>query len=475
MQPGGGAAGEQGLTHPTQHPRLCWEQLQRRERQRLPHRTRGGRRAGQRAGPHRLLHVRNRPKRLELRQDGLPGGNGLHRPAGGHGLVAVDGLLVSRVRGCCNRDCNRDSRSTPQLHQSVRPREGGGPGAYRRSAVRQPSRQAGGGECCNCGGGDEDLGTDPNPKLSESPRTHPCVTGRNRGECQYAAWRTPWGAWGACSNKCGSGTQSRSRTVTCVREDDQTVPARECTQKGITMPASTESQTCSDQSGCSYRWSPGAWGPYGRCSSTCGSGTQSRSRTVRCERSDGVGVADSFCSGQAKPEETESKACTDTSTCTYEWRTGLYGRWSDCSNDCGSGTQERTRPVTCTRSDGTAVSDSECRERKPESSERRICDSTRGWWVPLPSLPPPRPVFAFSWGEPRRPPVLTIRATQYVQVGDRELAEGPVLEPVRRWRRRADPHRDLQEERRQGGRGPLLPVPKARHSAGRPLPGRVEL
>ena len=158
------------------------------------------------------------------------------------------------------------------------------------------------------------------------------------------------------------------------------------------MPASTESQTCSDQSGCSYRWSPGAWGPYGRCSSTCGSGTQSRSRTVRCERSDGVGVADSFCSGQAKPEETESKACTDTSTCTYEWRTGLYGRWSDCSNTCGSGTQERTRAVTCTRSDGTGVADSYCREKKPESSERRICDSTRGWWVPLPSLPPPRPV-----------------------------------------------------------------------------------
>ena len=55
------------------------------------------------------------------------------------------------------------------------------------------------------------------------------------------------------------------------------------------------------------------------------------------------------------------------------------------------------------------------------------------------------------------------------------MAEGPVLERVRRWTRRADPHRDLQEERRQGGRGPVLPVPEAGHSSARPLPGRVEL
>ena len=132
--------------------------------------------------------------------------------------------------------------------------------------------------------------------------------------------------------------------------------------------------------------------------------------------------------------------------------------------------------MTCTRSDGTGVADSYCREKKPESSERRICDSTRGWWVPLPSLPPPRPVSLPPPGASRGVRRSDIsRPTQYVRVGDRGVAEGPVLERVRRWTRRADPHRDLQEERRQGGRGPLLPVPEAGHSSARPLPGRVEL
>ena len=85
------------------------------------------------------------------------------------------------------------------------------------------------------------------------------------------------------------------------------------------------------------------------------------------------------------------------------------------------------------------------------------------------------PSLCLLLGQAAAPAGLTVRATQYVRVGDRGVAEGPVLERVRRWTRRADPHRDLQEERRQGGRGPVLPVPEAGHSSARPLPGRVEL
>lgn len=160
-------------------------------------------------------------------------------------------------------------------------------------------------------------------------------------------WQT--GAWSACSTSCGTGTQTRA--LACVREDGVTVPNAYCVDA---TPAS--SQACTVTAGCSYTWQSAAWSA---CSNACGSGTQTR--TVFCQRSDGTPVADTFCSGSAPAT---SQSCSDTSACTYAWSAGA---WSTCSATCGGGTQTRT--VYCQRSDGGQVADSFCSGAKPGSSQ----------------------------------------------------------------------------------------------------------
>jgi len=182
-----------------------------------------------------------------------------------------------------------------------------------------------------------------------------CLT----GVCNAASYAWESASWGACSTSCGSGTQSR--TVVCRRTADNTTVADSfCTG---TKPAT--SQSCNETTGCGYAWSTNNWSA---CSTTCGSGTQSR--TVVCRRSsDNAVVADSNCTG-VKPDA--AQACNDSSGCAYTWGTGT---WNACSNSCGSGTQTRT--VECRRtSDNATVADSFCTGVKPSTSQ--ACTDTVG-------------------------------------------------------------------------------------------------
>ncbi len=110
------------------------------------------------------------------------------------------------------------------------------------------------------------------------------------------SWRTT--DWSSCSKTCGTGTQTR--IVYCANQAGSTVDASLCTG---TRPPSE--QICNTQPCTStYTWISGAWSS---CSKTCGGGTQSRS--VSCQRDDGVFVTGSFCTG-VKPSET--MACNTT-------------------------------------------------------------------------------------------------------------------------------------------------------------------
>ena len=71
------------------------------------------------------------------------------------------------------------------------------------------------------------------------------------------AWRNVWsyawntGSWGTCSASCGGGTQTRS--VTCLRNDGQTVADSLCTKYAGSKPAA--SQQCNTQSCAECRYS----------------------------------------------------------------------------------------------------------------------------------------------------------------------------------------------------------------------------
>ena len=80
-----------------------------------------------------------------------------------------------------------------------------------------------------------------------------------------------------------------------------------------------------------------AWTDWGPCSRPCRGGTQERTRSVTTEPQWG---------GSRCPELTESRPC-NTHRCPDEVDcvVGKWSEWSPCTNECGGGTQERTREV----------------------------------------------------------------------------------------------------------------------------------
>lgn len=135
--------------------------------------------------------------------------------------------------------------------------------------------------------------------------TASCDDGSLNFSNSCAAWIYAWlsGSWGACSNTCGNGTQSRS--VVCERDDSTTVADGLCSGG---KPST--SQACTQYIS-TYSWDTGGWGA---CSASCGGGTQTRS--VTCERAcDTTTVADGSCSG-GKPAI--SQACNPQS-CSADW------------------------------------------------------------------------------------------------------------------------------------------------------------
>lgn len=171
--------------------------------------------------------------------------------------------------------------------------------------------------------------------------------------CSYA-----WSAssWSAPSSSCGDGTQTRS--VECQRSDGTTADAALCVGE---KPAT--SQAVHSTASCTASWNAGDFGsPAPAC------GTTIATRSVTCQRADGVQVGDDQCDG-AKPAS--SKPAEDYSTCTdgrtsdhpYGWMLGDFG---GPSTSCGTATHTRT--VTCTDNSGKPVSDALCVQTKPSTT-----------------------------------------------------------------------------------------------------------
>lgn len=191
--------------------------------------------------------------------------------------------------------------------------------------------------CRRSDGSDADDGSCQAPK-PDAVRTHV-----DTSACTYA-W-TP-SVWTTPAPACGPSTQTR--TVVCMRSDG-TVATDE-TSCAEDRPATTQDVT--DHSTCLYGWAATEWVGTGT-----GCGNDAQTRTVTCQRSDGVDVtADNAAAGYDHCAQADAPASTQTvqqtTSCTYSATYG--GPYGDCRSGTPGGSNG-TRSTTlgaCTRSDG---------------------------------------------------------------------------------------------------------------------------
>lgn len=150
-----------------------------------------------------------------------------------------------------------------------------------------------------------------------------------------------WGLWSKCSKTCGHGIETRTRMVTT-----------EADQGGAACPILQEEQNCmirtcpapptNAPTEVTVNCQVASWSEWSKCTSTCGSGFESRSRLV---------VQDAAHGGTACPPLGEDKNCEvrpcppPASQEAVDCQVGGWGPWSQCSKTCGTGFTLRIREV----------------------------------------------------------------------------------------------------------------------------------
>jgi len=172
-------------------------------------------------------------------------------------------------------------------------------------------------------GGLECTGPDSN---STACNTQPCPI--------HCTWN-PWGPWTNCTEVCGGGNQTQTRTKNDARDG-----GTDC------LGSDTAWQICNNQP-CPVDCVWSEWSEVSACSATCGPATQSSTRTQLVMAQFG-GVE---CSGpNINTTDCNQPPCPI--DCTWsEW-----DPWGECSKPCGNGTQTRARK-SVPEKDGGAVCD----------------------------------------------------------------------------------------------------------------------
>ncbi|XP_072284991.1 ADAMTS-like protein 4 isoform X2 [Pyxicephalus adspersus] len=189
-----------------------------------------------------------------------------------------------------------------------------------------------------------DLSTKPFPQ-EEACNTQPCP----------AFWDV--GNWSVCSRTCGPGIQHRQVLCRQMYANRTTMVHP---QRCGSLPKPNVTQTCQLRI-CSQWEIQSNWSS---CSVMCGVGQ--RTRHVRCISSQGDIVGEGECSNRLRPSTNE--AC-DMGPCVRSW---FHNEWSStCSSECGMGIQRRS--VFCLSSSASDESQEACGGTKP--SDMRVCNS----------------------------------------------------------------------------------------------------
>jgi hypothetical protein len=143
------------------------------------------------------------------------------------------------------------------------------------------------------------------------------------GECPAHCELSPWTPFSDCSERCAGGTKLRFRTI-----------LKQPNALGTKCPELVERKPC-NTAACGVDCVVGAWGAWGACSKTCGSGLKLRKRSITAVPNE---------AGKACPALEEPLTC-GTKACPSHCMLSPWGVWGECSKVCGNGEQHRSRQV----------------------------------------------------------------------------------------------------------------------------------
>jgi hypothetical protein len=146
----------------------------------------------------------------------------------------------------------------------------------------------------------------------------------NAHECPVDCVVSEWEGWTPCSLSCGGvGTQSKYRIVTL-----------EAALGGAPCPSTKATKSCYIGK-CPVHCSVSAYSQWSACTTSCGGGAQTRSRSVMATAAHG---------GYACPSLAAERRC-NTHECPLDCKQSPFAPWSTCTASCGGGGQARARVV----------------------------------------------------------------------------------------------------------------------------------
>ncbi|XP_025767175.1 adhesion G protein-coupled receptor B1 isoform X9 [Oreochromis niloticus] len=178
-----------------------------------------------------------------------------------------------------------------------------------------------------------------------------------------------WGQWAQCSSECGGGIQTRIRTCRSppeesylcegIVEEGRPCNSQSCTGKGRHLSRSqslrsvdsrkrddVDKPRSGQQSSQTVHGAWDEWSPWSLCSSTCGRGYRSRTRTC---------TPPQFGGDPCEGPEKQTKFC-NIAVCPVDGVWNEWSSWSSCSASCSNGTMQRTRECN-----GPSYGGAECR------------------------------------------------------------------------------------------------------------------
>jgi len=120
----------------------------------------------------------------------------------------------------------------------------------------------------------------------------------------------------------------------------------------------TETQPCNTQF-CPIDCVWGEWEEWGPCSATCGPTTQTATRVIS--------VPAEWGGEECTDENSKTQDCVDSPACPVDCVWDDWSLWSECSEECDGGEQERTREQVPAQNGGASCPDS--------ASEKRDCNT----------------------------------------------------------------------------------------------------